>query len=144
MENNILYSTFDNVTDSKRAGVELVGRNKLFKVLDLTTTVNLYYYNMSGFDYKYNDNQNFYYKGTSDFTWDARIIANIMLPLGISLQATGNYTAEQKNAQGKNYEMYWLDAGLRKSFLDRKLSVAITGRDLLNSRKMKKIGRAHV
>ena len=61
MENNILYSTFDNVTDSKRAGVELVGRNKLFKVLDLTTTVNLYYYNMSGFDYKYNDNQNFYY-----------------------------------------------------------------------------------
>ena len=42
-----------------------------------------------------------------------------------------------KTAQGKTFESYWLDAGIRRSFLDRKLTVAITGRDLLDSRRMK-------
>ena len=136
LDNNILYSTSDNATNSVRSGVELVSKNKLFKILDLTTTVNMYYYKVDGFTYKY-DLGEFNYDGSKDFTWDARMIANIMLPWSVSLQVTGNYTAPSKNASGKSYENYWLDAGVRKSFLNRKLTVAITGRDLLDSRKFK-------
>ena len=102
----------------------------------MTTTVNLYYYKMDGFTNKYNETS-FEYKGSETFAWDARMIANIMLPWRLSFQVTGNYTAPTKNAQGKSYESYWLDAGLRRSFLNRKLTVAVTGRDLLDSRRFK-------
>lgn len=130
LDGNTLYSTFNNVTDSRRAGTELVGKNRLFGWLDLTTTVNLYYYNLDGFEYRGTE-----YKGSSDFSWDARVIANAMLPWKLSLQVTGSYNSATYSPQGKNYESYWLDMGLRRAFLDRRLNVAITGRDLLNSRK---------
>ncbi|MEG1586655.1 MAG: outer membrane beta-barrel family protein [Bacteroidales bacterium] len=136
LDNNTLYTTYDNVTDSRRAGMELVGKNRLFGWLDLTSTVNLYYYKMNGFDYRYNDQQT-HYKGNEDFSWDARVIANAMLPWNLSLQITGNYNSATYTPQGKNFESYWLDAGIRRSFLERRLSVAITGRDLLDSRKRK-------
>ena len=136
LDGTSLISTSDNVTNSVRSGIELVGKNKLFKILDFTTTVNLYYYKMDGFTYKYNETS-FEYKGSETFAWDARMIANIMLPWRLSFQVTGNYTAPTKNAQGKSYESYWLDAGLRRSFLNRKLTVAVTGRDLLDSRRFK-------
>lgn len=68
---------------------------------------------------------------------DARVIANAMLPWQLSLQVTGNYNSATYTPQGKDFESYWLDAGIRRSFLERRLSVSITGRDLLNSRKRK-------
>ena len=136
LEGNTLYTTYDNVTDSRRGGMELVGKNRLFGWLDLTSTVNLYYYKLSGFDYSYNG-QKTHYKGNEDFSWDARIIANAMLPWNLSLQITGNYNSATYTPQGKNYESYWLDAGIRRSFMERRLSIAITGRDLLDSRKRK-------
>lgn len=137
LEGKSLYSTFENVTNSNRSGVELVGKNRLFGFLDLTTTANLYYYRIDAFDFMYNGGQSTHYAGTKDFSWDVRMIANVMLPWGVSLQLNGNYTSPVKSAQGKEFERYWLDAGLRKSFMQRKLTVAITGRDLLDSRKMK-------
>ncbi len=136
MQGNSLYTTYDNATNSSRSGMELVGKNRLFGWLDLTTSSNLYYYKVDGFTYKYGESS-FTYDGSKDFSWDARMIANIMLPWKVSLQLTGNYTSPIKTAQGKDFEQYWLDAGLRKTFLERRLSVAITGRDLFNSRKMK-------
>ena len=136
LDGSTLYSTYANVTDSRRGGVELVGKNRLFGWLDLTSTVNLYYYKMDGFDYTYGDNTT-HYKGSEDFSWDARVIANLMLPWNLRLQLTGSYNSATYSPQGKNYASYWLDGGLRRSFLQGKLSVAVTGRDLLNSRKMK-------
>ena len=136
LEGNSLYTTFENVTDSRRAGMELVGKNRLFGNLDLTSTLNLYYYKIDGFTYQYNGKSS-YYKGNEDFSWDARIIANVMLPWNLSFQATGSYQSASYSPQGKTYSSYCLDAGLRRTFLDRRLTVAITGRDLLDSRKMK-------
>lgn len=136
LEGNTLYTTYDNVTDSRRGGMELVGKNRLFGWLDLTSTVNLYYYKLSGYEYTYDD-QITRYKGNEDFSWDARVIANAMLPWQLSLQVTGNYNSATYTPQGKDFESYWLDAGIRRSFLERRLSVSITGRDLLNSRKRK-------
>lgn len=63
------------------------------------------------------------------------MIANLMLKSGLSFQITGNYNAAQAVAQGTMDDSYSLDAGIRKSFFNRKLSVAISARDLLDSRK---------
>lgn len=134
----VMYSTFENVTRTRSGGLELVGRNKLFKIVDLTSTVNLFYYKLDGFDFS-PEEALAPVRGDSEerFSWNARIIANVMLPAGFSLQLTGSYNSRQVVAQGTRNATYALDAGLRKSFLKNKLSVSISARDLLDSRRWK-------
>lgn len=135
MIDDIVYTTYENITDSRRAGVELVSKNRLWNVLDLTTTVNMYYFKLDGFEYQNGDSPLLKYGSEQNFSWDARMIASVMLPWKLSLQVTGNYQSAQDEPQQYQESTYWLDAGLRRSFLDRKLSVSLSCRDLLNSRK---------
>ncbi len=136
IEGNNMFSTYDNVTKTSRSGAELIAKNRLFEIVDLTTSVNLYYFHMDGFDYNYNQFTQ-HYNGSDNFSWDARVIANVILPWSLTLQMTGGYNSGSKNAQGKDYDSYWFDAGLRRAFLKRKLTVSVTGRDLLASRRRK-------
>ena len=51
-EENVMYTTSENVARQQNSGLELVGKNNLFNnVLNLTTTVNLYYSKLDGFTY---------------------------------------------------------------------------------------------
>lgn len=138
LEDNIMKSTYENVAKTQSAGTEIVAKNHLFEVLDLTTTLNLYYNKLDGFTYlpagaetPVTGNSN------EDFSWNAKMIANIALPASISLQLTGNYNSRQLIAQGHQKSNYSFDAGIRRSFFNRQLSLSINGRDLLDSRKWK-------
>ncbi|MGL5319126.1 MAG: TonB-dependent receptor domain-containing protein [Bacteroidales bacterium] len=132
VEDGIKYSSYGNLTNSQSAGVELVGKNRLLKILDLTTTVNLYYEKLDGFTY-----MNTTYNGVENFDWNAQMIANFSLPQMIMLQLTGRYNSRTKRPQSITEETYSFDIGLRKSFLNRKLNVSLTARDILDSRKNK-------
>lgn len=134
MVDNVMYTTFENVAQSLSSGTELVVKNKLFKRLELTTTLNLYYYKLDDFS--------FLPKGAvapvigeeaDDFTWNVRVIANIMLPKKFSIQLNGLYNAEEVIAQGTRDPSYTLDAGIRKSLGDFNISVNL--RDVFDTRK---------
>lgn len=133
--NNVMNSTWFNVTKSIATGAEVVVKNKILDFIDLTTTVNLYYSKLNGFDYVM-PSINARVTGDSEenFAYDAKIIANFMLPYDISLQLTGSYRSKETIAQGTREPTYMLDAGIKKSFMDGKINVALTGRDLLDSR----------
>ncbi len=136
LEKNVMKSTFENIAETQSAGLEVVGKNKLFNFLDLTTTLNLFYYKLDGFSYLPEAaKEPVIGKPEEDFSWNMRMIGNFVLPYSISLQLTGNYNAKQVIAQGYRKPNYSLDAGIRKSFMDRKLSLSISARDLLDSRK---------
>jgi len=135
LDGNVMKSTYENVAQTQSTGVELVGKNKLFKILDLTTTVNLFYYKLDGFSYLPKESViPVIGNADEDFSWNARMIANIILPRAISFQLTGNYNAKQAVAQGTRKSNYSLDAGLRKSFMNKKFSLSINARDILDSR----------
>ncbi len=137
-ENNVLKTTYENVAKTQSAGTEIVAKNNLFSVVDLTTTLNLYYNKLDGFEYlPQGAEKPVIGESNENFSWNAKMIANIALPASISLQLTGNYNSRQLIAQGHRKSNYSLDAGLRRSFFNRKLSVSINGRDLLDSRKWK-------
>lgn len=137
-ENNVLKTTYENVAKTQSAGTEIVAKNNLFTVLDLTTTLNLYYSKLDGFEYfPQGAEKPVVGESNENFSWNAKMIANIALPASISLQLTGNYNSRQLIAQGHQKSNYSLDAGLRRSFFNRKLSISINGRDLLDSRKWK-------
>ena len=128
----VIYTTHENVARTQSAGLEIVGKNRLFKALDLTTTVNLFYYKLDAFKYIING-QTITGDADENFSWNARMTANVMLPWAISLQLTGRYDAKRIVAQGYREPSYSLDLGLRKMF-NQHWSLSVNARDILDSR----------
>jgi len=133
MHNGIMESTYANVTKSQNAGLELIAKNRLFKILSLTTSVNLYYSKLDSSTYTNQYNSVIAIPGQSNFSWSANILANFMLSKTFSGQITAEYESPQLIAQGTKNAQYSIDLGIRQTFLDRKLSLSLNVRDLLNS-----------
>lgn len=131
---NMMYQTYMNVSNSLSTGLELVLKNKICRILDLTTTANAYYYKLDGFTYDI-DGQTITGESNNNFTWNARMQASLMLPWDISLQVSGRYNARQVITQGYRKANFSMDLGLRKTFMNKKLTLALNCRDLLNTRK---------
>lgn len=136
VEENVMYTTSENVAKSQASGMEIVGKNRLFNILNLTTTVNLFYSKLDGFSYMPEGaDAPVIGKTNESFSWNVRMIANVSLPWGISLQGMGRYNSKRLVAQGYRKPNYSVNLGLRKSFMNDKLTLSINARDLLNSQK---------
>ncbi len=131
-QGNVIYTTFENVASQQSAGLEIIGKNRLFKILDLTTTLNLFYYKLDGFKYTINE-QTITGEADENFSWNARMTASVILPWAVTMQATGRYNAKRIVAQGHREPNYSLDLGARKSF-NQHWSLSLNVRDLLDSR----------
>ncbi|MBQ0057732.1 MAG: TonB-dependent receptor [Bacteroidales bacterium] len=140
LQDGIRYSTHENVAKELSSGIEIIGKNKLFKILDLTTTVNAFYYKLDGGTFNINDQgmkHQVYVPSDDDFSWNASLMAQVTLPWQLAFQATGRYNAAKVITQGKRDANYSLDLGLRRSFFDKRLTVNLNGRNVLNSRKFR-------
>ena len=132
-QDGLMYMTQMNLTKRQSLGVEIIGKNKLWRVLDLTTTLNGYYNKLDGFSYVI-DGQTVTGEGDESFSWDARMLASIILPYDLSIQATGNYRSRGVITQGYRKPNASLDLGLRKSFFNKKIAVAVNFRDVFGTR----------
>jgi len=132
-----MESTFLNVSNSQNTGLELISKNRLFKMLNLTTSFNVYYSKLDSARYvnPYDATITTTIPGQSNFSWTGSMLANFLLSKTLSGQITARYTSPQIISQGLKQQKYSIDLGLRQTFLDRKLSVNINVRDLLNSNK---------
>lgn len=140
MDNDIMYTTWANVSSRVNSGVEIVSKNNLFKGwLDLTTTVNLYNNHISAWTYtmKTDSGREVLLSGDkqNSFAWDARMMANVKLPWQLAFQATGRYSSDHKEAQGSHQGGWSVDLGLRKTLGN--WSFSLSCRDVFNSRKFK-------
>ena len=138
-----MYMTNFNVAKSQSAGAEVILKDKLWRILDLTTTLNAYYYKLDGFseDVTIRDDQTdqditTHVTGKSDenFAWDARLLASVILPYNITVQATGNYRSRSVITQGYRKANGSLDLGLRKTFFNKQFALALNWRDVFNTR----------
>lgn len=138
LNDNIMYTTWANIGSQSNSGVEIVSKNSLFRILDLTTTVNLYNNHISAWETTfYADGKSFPLSGKArnSFAWDARMMASFKLPWSLSLQATGRYASKNLTAQGSRQGGWSVDLALRKNLGD--WSFSVNCRDLFNSRKFK-------
>lgn len=133
-EDGLFYQTSMNVAKSVSTGLEMTLKNKLWRILDLTTSANAYYYRLNGFSYDI-DGQTVTGNSDHNFTWNARMTASLMLPYDISIQATGRYTARQVITQGYRKANYSIDFGARKNFFNKLFTLSVNCRDLLDSRR---------
>jgi len=130
----VMYMTNLNVAKSQSAGAELILKDKLFRILDLTTTVNAYYYKLDGFSTLV-EGQQVSGEGNENFAWDARVLASVILPYSITVQATGSFRSRSVITQGHRKANGSLDLGLRKSFLNKTFSLAVNWRDVFQTRR---------
>ena len=126
---DVKYITPQNITNSQAAGFEFILKNRLFKIMDLTSTLNLFYNYLDAFDF-----EGTRYAATQTFGWSGRIIANVTLPSGFLGQVSGGYVSRRNIPQGETLPSCGLEAGLRKAFFNKKLMVNLTARDILNTR----------
>jgi hypothetical protein len=128
-----LESTYLNVSNARNTGLELISKNRIFKILNLTSTFNLYYSQLDSATFKSPYNQTIGISGSSNFSWSGNVMANFMLSKTFSGQITANYASAQLISQGTEDAKFSMDLGIRQTFMDRKLSVSLNVRDLLNS-----------
>ncbi|MCQ2232091.1 MAG: TonB-dependent receptor [Paludibacteraceae bacterium] len=144
--NEAMWSTRANLATSHSGGLELIMKNN-FKVVNLTYNINLYAYALKGGVFNVSTvipgegifDKEVTIEDKSNFSWTGQITADFTLPKSIRLQATGNYRSKIKTAQGSNLHSYSVNLGLRKSFLNQKLTASLAVRDLLNSRKRRSV-----
>ena len=132
---NVMYSTFENIAKSASMGSELVLKNRFAKRFELTTTFNAFHYKLEA--YKFTPEgatSTVEGRASSDFSWNVRMMANVMLPKQFSLQLNGRYNARQVIAQGYREPMVVLDAGARKTI--KNVNISLNFRDILNTRRM--------
>ncbi len=135
LHNGVMESTFLNVAKSQNTGLELISKNRLFRFLNLTSTLNFYYSKLDSSVYvnPYNSAITTTIPEQSNLSWTANLMANFMLTPTFSGQITAEYASPQIIAQGTRNASYSIDMGLKKTFFNRKISLTLMARDLLNS-----------
>ncbi|MDR3654025.1 MAG: TonB-dependent receptor [Paludibacter sp.] len=135
LNNGVMQSTYLNVAKSQNTGLELISKNRLFKFLSLTSTLNLYYSNLDSASFVSPYNQTIGIPGQSNFSWSGNVMANFMLSKTFSGQITAEYDSPQLISQGTQNAKYSIDLGVRQTFMNRKLTISLNIRDLMNSDK---------
>lgn len=139
LDGEVMYSTWANVADETNSGCEIVVKNNFFRVVDLTTTVNLYNNHISAWNYLFHAPSGRDILLTGDkqdsFAWSVRAILGVKIPWQLSFQANGGYNSSMLTAQGSRQGGWSVDIGLRKTFGN--WSISVNCRDLFDSRKFK-------
>ena len=137
LHDGVLESTFLNVANSHNTGLELISKNGISRFLNLTTSLNMYnsVLNSAVYTNPYNATITTTTPGQNNFSWTASELMNFTVNKTLSGQITARYSSPQIISQGLKQQKYTIDLGFRQTFLDRKLSVNLNIRDLLNSNK---------
>jgi outer membrane receptor protein involved in Fe transport len=139
-------STFENANSSTATGVEFTLKNNFWKILELTTNINMYnsVLNLSSTEQTLNAEQ---------FTWLVKENINIRLPKSFTVQLNGSYQSRtafdtgggggggrwgggaSSTAQGYSIPVWYVDASVRKDLWNRKGSITISIQDIFRSRR---------
>lgn len=138
MDGDVMKNTYLNVATRQELGIEFVAKNRLFgELLQLTTSANFYWNNISRVDeemYHLGDTIPVHLDGQNIFAGSVRINAQFLFTKNFSGQISANYRSPRVVAQGTTSHSYSIDIGLRHTFLNKQLALALNVRDLLDSR----------
>ncbi|HEX2961188.1 MAG TPA: outer membrane beta-barrel family protein [Ignavibacteriales bacterium] len=129
-ENNVTVSTFRNIAGVTSYGIEFNGYTSLFKWWTLN----------GGYSYygtKFDPNTPGLSNTSTSRVWNARLTSMIILGWDMDLQFNCFYMSKNVTPQGNSKGMFFSDLGLKKSFLERKLSVSLRVNDVFNAMRFR-------
>ena len=131
---NRMEATWTNMGKKQDAGLEVVWKGRFSTWLQLTLSANGYWQRLHAGDYLFDGKYDIHIAGQQRWAGSAKLNANFMFTKTFSGQITARYDSPTLVAQGKRAQSYAIDLGLRKTFLNRQLALAVNVRDLLDSR----------
>ena len=133
-----MKNTYLNVATRQDLGIEVVAKNRLFgELLQLTTSANFYWNNVAKVDQDMMHRDTIIHvslPGLNIFAGSVRVNAQFLFTKNFSGQISANYRSPRVVAQGTTSHSYSIDIGLRHTFLNKQLALALNVRDLLDSR----------
>ena len=120
---------FENLKSASNAGFELIAKQTLSSVLDLTFNANVYYRHIDG-DAAFN------LATTSGTSYNGNLTANVKPTKKLSFQVRGDYQGRQVIPQGFMKAIYGVDGGVKYD-LTKKLSLSGNVRDIFNTRRFR-------
>lgn len=129
-DNNVTVTTFQNISKVTSYGVEINGYTQIFKWWTLNGGYSFY-------GTKFDPNTPGLSNTSTSSVWNTRVSSMMTLGWDMDLQFNCYYTSNNVRPQGNSKGMIFSDLGLKKSFLERKLSVSLRVNDVFNAMRFK-------
>ena len=121
---SVLITTFANLGNEIRYGLENTFRLAVTKNMDFTTNVNVYNLSISSDSTR-----------VEGWAWDGKASINYKFPNSFSAQLNGSYESERVSPQGKRLAVAFMDFAVKKAFFGGAANVTLSVNDVFNSRK---------
>lgn len=152
-ENGTLINTYVNANSSYATGLELISNNQITNWLDIMASVDVYNSKINSDAYdSWSTKSRWAMFGKINVTfkmpydWSAQLGAiyqsKSALPSSEGSQGWGPHSTVQSTSQGYIDAFWALDASLKKSFLNRKLSVTLAVSDIFGTRRSRSISQS--
>ncbi|MEZ4963269.1 MAG: TonB-dependent receptor [Saprospiraceae bacterium] len=145
LQEEVVLTSYANSNSSQAYGAEITLKNSFFNWLDLTTNVNLYQSKVDASNVETD-------LEISRLSWFVKENMQVKLPAGLTLQLSGEYRSKASftpdsgnrmpwqpgptnTAQGYSLSNWYVDASLKKDFLDRKASLTLNVNDIFATRR---------
>jgi outer membrane receptor protein involved in Fe transport len=126
INDTVLLTTFENLSQSQSAGMELVFSATFKNKLNLNISTNGYYSMIDASNLGYSDKK-------STFSWDTKLGADIHISNSLLLQLNAYYRSARISAQGNSNPTFYVNTGLRQELLQHRTSVVLTVSDVFNT-----------
>ncbi|MEK6478856.1 TonB-dependent receptor [Catalinimonas sp. 4WD22] len=127
IEDGISYRQPTNLNTSQTYGFELISTAQITPWWNVNASYSIFQTEVDGSNLG-TDLTN------SGLSWNAKLTTDVNLPYDIDFQLTGNYTAPEVEAQGRDLARYYADISLQRSFLEDKANLSVTYRDVFDTR----------
>jgi iron complex outermembrane receptor protein len=124
---DVSITQFYNLNSAQNFGIELIGKIKLFKKLNVTANANAYRNVIQG------NNQNIDISN-SNYSYFGKLILSTKIAKSIDLQVTGNYMGPTVTLQGTTFGNNGVDMGIKRDVLKSKGVLTINISDVFNTR----------
>lgn len=123
---DVMLSTFENVGTDYSLGAEAMFNVGIFKWWDMNISGNYYYYKIKGTL----DEQDF---DRNSNNWNSRLNNTFYIHNNIQFQLSSRYNSARVSAQGTQSAYYTIDAAMKFSFMQKRLSANFQVRDVLGT-----------
>lgn len=134
VEDGISFRRPENLNTGETYGAEFIGTYQPFPWWSFNGSVSFFQTEVDGTNIE-GGGEN------SGFAWNAKFTSDFDLPYDVDLQVTGNYTAPDIEAQGRDEPRYYIDLSLQRDFLENRLSASIVYRDIFDTRNFAGVNR---
>lgn len=137
---NLIYNVFQNAGKSYTSGAEIFITQNIKKMLSLNLSFNGYRNTIEAFTVinKYPTENTFSAKKQQIYSGNVKLNSTVHLPKQLDLQLTAIYLAPDIIPQGKIYERFSIDIGLKKSVQKGKGEIYFNATDIANTLRIKK------